>query len=89
MASMALTEAGERARRARKRRALLESAVVDGVVSLILAPLRGWCLMLAIDLIHTHWIAAVPPIGFWWATLIPILLVAALSPARSSRRREN
>lgn len=31
---------------------------------------QGWVLMIALTIIHRHWIPAVPTTGYWWAVLI-------------------
>ena len=49
------------------------------VVNVALSCLYGWCFMIAVALIHAHWIPAVPGIGYWWAVLISTFLRGALT----------
>lgn len=44
--------------------------------------LAGWSLMLAVAVIHDHWITTCPTVGYWWAVLIAFLFRSAL-PSRS------
>lgn len=45
----------------------------------LLALAGGWMLMFAVGVTHSHWIPALPTIGYWWAALIVWLLQGAFS----------
>lgn len=36
--------------------------------------LKGFLLMLAVGIIHAHWIPQLPTIGYWWAVLVMAVL---------------
>lgn len=75
-----------RDRRRQVRRRKFGEAVADFLVALVAdavhAFVQGWMLMLAVSVVHDHWIPSVPGIGYWWAVLIVWLLRGSFSAAR-------
>lgn len=68
----------------RKSRGRWERFWLRLAVGLILAPLQGLYLMLAVGVVHHEWWPAVPTLGFWWA----VLIVSLLRPALTNMPRE-
>lgn len=50
------------------------TSVVLFIANALLALLGGFALMLAIAVAHSHWIPALPTIGYWWSVLLVYLL---------------
>lgn len=60
-----------RRKQVRKFFGLLFKSLLTGF---LIALLRGWLFMLAVGVVHEHWMPQVPTIGYWWAVLIWWLL---------------
>lgn len=65
-----------RARRSRWKAfgKFLGNVFSSSLASVLAALLNGWFLMLAVGVIHDHWIPQCPTLGYWWAALIVYLL---------------
>lgn len=76
----------DRARRSRRAQigkffgSLFESLLTGFLIAL----LQGWLFMLAVGVIHAHWIPQVPTIGFWWSVLVWLLLPSRGTTAKTS-----
>ena len=58
--------------------------------SAIMALVGGWALMIAVGVVHAHWLTTMPTIGYWPAVVVVFLLswvVSALRPSEYSRKR--
>lgn len=76
----------------RERRKKIRTATGKAAQFLILAAvmwaLRAWVFMLAVAVIHDHWLPNVPTLGFWWAGLIIWLIRGALEQTSKSKKTE-
>ncbi len=61
----------------------LNGCVYLAIVTPSNALAQGWALMLAVGIIHSEWIPALPTIGYWWAVLIVFLLSGSFSRTRT------
>jgi hypothetical protein len=61
-------------RRAELRGAAAKGCIGGLVVGALNTLLKGWLLMLAVAVMHDHWVPALPTIGYWWAVLVMCLL---------------
>lgn len=73
-------------RKRRSRREALGKFVVEFVSAAVLSLLYGWEFMLAVGVIHLHWLPVMPTIGYWWAVLVVWLLRAIFTPNTSSAK---
>jgi polyferredoxin len=74
--------------RRKSRRAALGKFLGVLVLVVLYALANGFYLMIAVELIHEHWMPQVPGLGYWWAVLIAFTLRAALAPNTSSKKSE-
>jgi hypothetical protein len=77
----------DRARRSRWKKfgEFLGKLLTALVAGFLTALINGWLFMLAIGVIHEHWVSALPTLGFWWSVLISWLLRSALSSTGSAK----
>ena len=73
-------------RRYREKRGKWERFWVGVLVRLMLAPLDGLFLMLAVGIVHHEWWAAVPTIGYWWAIMLAVLLRPLFTPISAGKK---
>jgi hypothetical protein len=64
----------KKGRRAEKRAKAVEGCITALITSLISGFLKGWLFMLAVGIMHDHWVPALPTIGFWWSVLLMFVL---------------
>lgn len=80
----------DRARRSRRRR--FGEFLVRYITSLLglalTSLLNGWLLMLAVGVIHDHWITALPTVGYWWACLVVYLLRGVFSVTTTAKTKD-
>jgi hypothetical protein len=57
------------------------------LIGFLIALLQGWLFMLAVGVVHAHWIPQVPTIGFWWSVLIWTLLPSTATRASAGSER--
>lgn len=76
----------DRARRSRGKafRSFLGRLFGALLTGFLTALLNGWLFMLAVGVIHDHWLPRVGPVGYWWSVLICWLLRSALSSTASA-----
>lgn len=72
--------------RRRKRRNRMTYAVQWLLVTAFVLAASGWCLMLAVAVIHAAWVPTIPGLGYWWSVLLAALLRTALLPGSPSNR---
>lgn len=75
----------KRGRRAEQRGKALEGCVTALVTSLISGFLKGWLFMLAVGIMHDHWVPGLPTIGFWWSVLLMFVLPSFGSASTSKK----
>lgn len=78
----------ERRSRWRKFGSFLNKLFVALITGFLVALTSGWMFMLAVGVIHDHWLPQVPTLGYWWAVLIAWLLSSALSRTPTSTKKE-
>lgn len=66
-----LAKKGRVAERRGKAIANIVAALISDTIS---AFLKGFLLMIAVGIIHAHWIPQLPTIGYWWAVLVMAVL---------------
>lgn len=74
-----LVRLAKRGRRAERTGKAISRFVGTQLAYGIASLLNGWLLMLAVGVIHMHWIPALPTVGYWWAVLIVWLLAGTFS----------
>lgn len=71
-----------------ERLAAAIGAFVLGLISgLLTAFLRGFMLMLAIDVANDHWVKSMPNLGYWSAVFIAYLLAGALAATSTNSKK--
>lgn len=66
-------------RRAERRSEILKDFIASTLGNAVGALLNGWMLMLAVGIVHKHWIPQMPTVGYWWAVLVVYLLRGVFS----------
>lgn len=61
-------------RRAEERGKALSGCFTALVTSGLMGFLKGWLFMLAVAVMHDHWVPQLPTIGYWWACAVMWLL---------------
>ncbi len=74
----------KRGRRAERRAEVVKKLIVGLLTGFLLSLLKGWLLMLAVGVIHNHWIPQCPTIGYWWAVLVMLLMPSLGSSGKSN-----
>lgn len=72
-------------RRAEQRGKVLEGCITGLITQTVAVLAGGFWLMLAADVIHKHWIPALPTVGYWWAVLVVMLLKGVFSNTPSAK----
>lgn len=77
----------DRVRRSRGRQfgAFLGKLFTTLLTGFLTALVAGWMFMLAVAVMHEHWIPGLPTIGFWWAVLVAGLLRSAVFTTGSAK----